>query len=238
MEPIAPNTYKLELINGYHKAEVVLMAIKKDIEYEIKPGKVDPGERWITVTVTNVGDNAVRQVNVRLNSLDTYGLNVVDDSKYIPILAPDEKQEVYFKVNAKLTTGCYVTLDGYKDSELYYWESPTVFLRVGTPKAELTNAWAMRQEHILVGDTIKVEATVKSNMITEDLSLEFWSEGPEGEIEEMDTLDTGELEAGQSKVFETELVPSKQGLYTVDIYLYDGNKRLGHKAEYAIVEEA
>lgn len=65
-----------------------MMAIREPFEYELAPRRMDKGTRWVTVTLTNRSSAALRALDVKLNSLDVYSIDVVTEGSFIPVLDP------------------------------------------------------------------------------------------------------------------------------------------------------
>ncbi len=211
------------------------MQKKRNLKYKIKPKSIGSGDRWIDFEFSNQGDQDLTGLVVRLNSQDTFGITIIEGNRYVPVLKSGEKTTVFFRILANAGTRLYVSIDGFKDGSPFYWESPSRYISVGKPEAELMNLFAMTKPRFIIGDKIRVEASVRSNVMTEGLSLEFWTEDPDENIEEVKSIDTGTIDPGQMKVFSGEFTPDKEGIYTIDTYLYDGTRRLGHKTDFVYV---
>lgn len=213
------------------------MPRKRDIAYEITPQSVDVGQRWITVRIQNKSDKTMTNLDVRLNSQDTFGLEVIEPYRFVPVLNSGEEQYFYFRISASLTTGVYLSIVGEKNSLPFYWEMPTQYIRISEEPAELLSLFAVSEPRVILGTTITCEAAVKSFTPTKDLIVDVWTEGPDGLIEDLDSIKTGDLEAGQTKVFSTQFKPDKTGVYTVHAELYDGVRRLGKQIDYVTIIE-
>jgi len=215
------------------------MRKRKDIEYEITPKILGVGERWMTVKIKNAGKKGIRNLNVRLNSLDTLGIEARESSRFLAVLAPGQEVHFDFLVYAYLSAPVYVSMDGYKEeNELYYWESPPEAIFVGEDSAEILSLFATRKPNIIIGDTIKCDAAIEAKKPVENLHLETWVEAPDGVIEELKTESLDRMNAGEIDTYSAEFVPELNGIYTVHSELFDGIRRLGHKTDYVLVKEA
>jgi len=213
------------------------MAIRYPIEYDLSPKSVDVGMRWLTLTLKNIGAQTLMALDVRLNSLDVYSINVYGTGSYISILKPGEEEVLAFQASANYTASVYVSLDGWKDGERFHWESPAIPVIVGEEVAELATVFAMTEPYPIRGEMIRCEATIRGLTESEGLDLEFWAETPGGEFQELATIETKELAAGEQARYAAEITPEEEGLYTLYVYLYDGVRRIGREVEYVYVRE-
>jgi hypothetical protein len=213
------------------------MAIRYPIEYDLSPKSVDVGMRWLTLTLKNIGAQTLTALDVRLNSLDVYSINVYGTGSYISILEPGEEQVLAFQASANYTTSVYVSLDGWEDGGRFHWESPAILVTVGQEVAELATLFAMTEPYPIRGEMIKCEASIRGLAKSEGLDLEFWAETPGGEFQELAKIETKELAAGEEARYSAEITPDEKGLHTIYAYLYDGVRRIGREVEYVYVIE-
>lgn len=209
---------------------------KYPIEYRLEPVKIDKGMNWIRLNLRNVGKEKLRDLDIKLNSLDSYGLAVYGTGENIDNLKTNKKETVSFKVFGKRSTKVYVTIDGWENGEVFSWESFYTRIRVGEEKAELIGIFALTEPYPPAGKTIRIEAVVRGLKESEGLNLEFWADSPRGEFKELDIFKTRKLKSGEESRYATELIPSEKGLYTIHGYLYEGNRQIGHKVDYVWVE--
>ena len=137
------------------------MPIRHPIEYELTPKQVDAGTHWLTLRLGNEGSQELTGLDVRLNSLDAYGLSVFGTGSYIAILDADEERILPFQVSAVFSTTLYVSLDGWRDGAAFHWESPGIVITVGQEAAELVSLFAMTAPYPALGEKIRIEATVQ-----------------------------------------------------------------------------
>ncbi|MFP4403378.1 MAG: hypothetical protein ACLFPJ_03445 [Candidatus Woesearchaeota archaeon] len=211
--------------------------IRKGVEFEITPEVVDPGERWLTLTLKNISQNTLKNLDIHLNSVDTLGLEIRDFAKYIPLLLPDDEVNLYFRINVHFSTQVYVSMVGNKDDELFYWETPDMLINVSTQVAEIISLFATRNPRSIIGDTIKCDVLISAKEATEDLDLETWIEAPDGEIEEVELISLDTLAPNELKERTFEFIPKMKGIYTVKAQLFRGIRRLSSKTDYVYIKE-
>lgn len=212
------------------------MIEKGNIKYEIKPKNIDIGEQWISVELENISDRVLQNLSVRIHSLDTFGLEVIEGNRYIQNLASETLTTVNFRIRALFTAHLYISIEGYEDEEFFYWETMPERINVGQDIGEIVYFVADTKSRIILDDKIKSEIGVKANDKVSNLRIEFWAEDPEHIVEEINTATTGEMSANEMKVFTTSFTPDKKGVYTIYTYLYDGIKRLGAEKMFLLVE--
>ncbi|MFW6117358.1 MAG: hypothetical protein ACOC6G_02085 [Thermoproteota archaeon] len=207
------------------------MKLRYPLESELTPKEIDTGDHWVTVSLRNVGKDPLRDLEVNLNTLDSLYLSIYGTGKYISDLQPKEEEVIPFKVSANSTTDVYVSVRGRKNGELIHRESPTITVKVGREAAELRSLFVMTEPYPTLGETIKCEATVLGMRESEGLRLEFWTDIPSGEFEELGRIETKELEPGEEARYSAEITPKEEGFYTVHAYLYDEARRIGHQTD-------
>jgi hypothetical protein len=214
------------------------LAIKHPIEYVLKPKTVSTGARWLTLKLKNVGSDNLIGLDVKLNSLDAYSISVYGTGSYVAVLKPGEEETIPFQVLVNVTDFVYVSVDGWRGSELLHWESPRIRVTVGESVATLVSLFALTKPYPSLGERIRVEATLQGAVKTEDLSLEFWMETPSEEFQELGQVAPKDLDLGEIARYAVEVTPEEEGMYTLYAYLYDGAKRVGHELERVYVKEA
>jgi len=214
------------------------MPIRYPIEYELGPNQVEPGWRWLTLTLKNIGAEKLTGLDVQINSLDSYNLRAMGTGAYVAELGPNEERAHPFQVAANMTASVYISVDGLRDSEPFHWESPTNLIGVGKDLAELVSLFAMSEPYPPVGKKVRCEATVRGLTKTPGLRLEFWVDTPAGEFESLGEIETKSLGAGEEAVYAAEFLPEAEGLHTVYAYLFDGIRRVGRRTEHVLVRES
>jgi hypothetical protein len=211
------------------------MAIRYPIEYELTPDRIDAGRSWLSLRLKNIGDNALTGLDVRLNSLDVYSISISGAGSYVSVLNPGEEVILPFQVMANSTGSLYISLDGWKDGNVFHWETPAISITVGREMAELVSFFAMTEPYPVLGDKINCEATVRGLAETSGVTLEFWAENPSDEFEAFHTIETKALTDGETVRYSAEFTPGEEGLYTVYAYLFDDGRRIGRQVEYVSV---
>jgi hypothetical protein len=214
------------------------MPIRYPIEYDLNPKRLEPGWRWLTASLKNLGSEDLVGLDVRLNSLDEYNLRPVDGSSYLPLLTRDEEWMQPFQVAANLTARVYLSVEGVLGSQPFHWESPAVSITVGEEVAELVSLFAMSEPYPPVGEVIRVEATLRGLAPTGVLDLQFWADSPDGHFRDLGAVRTKALSPGEQTLYAAEFTPEEEGLYTLYAYVYDGIRRIGRETEVVYVKGA
>lgn len=207
------------------------MPTRHPIEYNLEPRTIHMGMRWLTVTLKNIGDKELTNLDVRLNSRDTYSINALGEGTYHAALRPGAEEEFAFHVAANASGPVYVTIDGLEGGQPFHWETPDLEIGVHDEVAELVSLFALDAPARL-GEPIQVEATIRGMSPSEGLILEFWCECPDGEFRSLVKRPTDYLEPGQKARYRFHITPEKEGIYILHAYLYDGARRIGHRTEY------
>lgn len=212
------------------------MLKKGNIGYTIKPTNIDIGERWITVELENISRNALQNLSVKIQSLDTFGVEVIEGSRFIPQLVPETNTAVHFRVKALFTARVYVSIEGYENDEPFYWESMPQRLKVNEDIAEIAYFITENKPKILLDDKVESEIGILSKQNIKNLRVEFWVEDPEYLIEEVDMTTIENMSAGDMKIVSTTFTPEKKGVYTIYAYIYKGIRRIGTEKMFILVD--
>lgn len=209
------------------------MAAKFPIEYTMSPQSVRAGRSWLTIRLKNISEEPLSGLHVRLNSLDTYAIEIQDPSQHVSSLDPDEEAELSFQLQAQQSGGLYISVDGRWGGEPLHWESPSRRVPVGDQIAELVSVFALSEPHPRGGEPITVEATLRGLVPSSGLILEFWVETPTGESISVDKTATEALGVGEVAIYQADpFVPEQEGIYVIHAYLFDDGERIGHEREY------
>jgi len=214
------------------------MRLKYPFEVEIKPREVDFGLHWITVSLKNFSDGDLYNLDVKLNSLDSYYVWVYGSGQYVPNIESNEMEVVPFQVSATGTTSVYVTASGRRNGDYFYWESPRFKLTVGREAAELRNLFVLSHPYTTIGKTIEAEAVIEGVAGGKSLDLQFWVDTPSGSFDKIADLETKVLDEGEEVKYSAEITPEEDGLYEIFAYLYDEQKMLGRKSNTILVSKA
>jgi hypothetical protein len=215
---------------------VMLSRHKYPFEYELTPREIHVGINWITLTLKNIGDEALQYLDIQLHSLDThnltvYGMGLFGGGHYVPLLKSNEERELVFRVNAVGSAIVYVTIKASGTRRHFTWDSGWTNIMISEEKAEIGRLLVLTNPYTRIGRTISAEATLKGLRESTGLTLEFWVETPSGSSEQQATIDIKDLPIGEEARYTVEFTPQETGVYTIYAYLYDGWKRIGYKTE-------
>jgi len=203
------------------------------IQYELTPRAVNPGKlRWVTLTLKNIGDDPLESLSVNLSSLDTYCIMVLGKGAFIQALGPGETESQPFQISAQGTGAVYVALDGQKDDKPFHWESPDLTITVGGQPAEIVSFVALAAPRARLGEPLTFEARVRGLIKSDNLVIEFWVKTPDGNFLSLTKEGLGVVETGEQVEPSIEFTPQEEGLYTIHAYLYQGSRRIDHRAEH------
>jgi hypothetical protein len=200
--------------------------IKQPIRYELTPQSVEEGMRWLVLTVENVGDQELTNLDVRLNSLDTYSVRVQSTGKHLDELLPNVVQEIPVQVLASARARLYISVSGWKAMRLFHWESGEIVLKVSPETAVLANLSVISESYPQAGNPLGCEATVEWFAESDGVSLEMGVSKPDGTFAELIDRQVEELSPGDSAVYAADLRPEMAGQYTVYAYLTEGGRRI------------
>jgi hypothetical protein len=208
------------------------MTAKYPIDYELTPRRLDVGRRWVTLELANVGEEELVDLDVRLNSLDAYNIEVQNNSLHIGTLEPDEEETWPVRVWIERSGSVYASIDGWRDGEPFHWESHPMRLSATGEAAEIVSLFALSHPYARLGEPIACEATVRGIDHSQGLVLEFWAETPTGEFKSLAKEGLDALAPGEVVRHTFEVTPREEGIYALHAYLYDGPRRIGHRREY------
>jgi len=214
------------------------MALKGPIKYELTPTSTSAGLRWLTLTIKNTGTENLIGLDIKLNSLDAYSVQVHGTGTFVQVLMPGEERVIPFQALVNATDWVYISLDGYRGTRIFHWESARIRIRVGQDAATLVSLFALTEPYPRLGERIRVEATLQGATESENLRLEFWAETPGEELVELGTVEPKDLVADEEVRYAVEITPQHEGMYTLYAYLYDGARRIGHELEHVRVRNA
>lgn len=213
------------------------MISKYPLACEVNPRSIPAGMHWLTVTVKNIGDQELTNLDVKLNSLDTYAIAVLGTGSHLAELLPNVEHEIPFQVRANLRAELYVSVDGWKALRFFHWESGAILIKVASEAAAIADLSAMTERHPPTGSAIRCEARVEGYRESEGLSLELWASTPNGELEELAIVEIKSLSPTETTVYAVEFTPQEEGLYSLYAYLYKDAKRIDRRVEHVYVME-
>jgi len=207
------------------------MRMKYPLEIEMVPKEIDTGTRWVTLRLKNIGKKNLRNLNVQLNSRDTFFLRPLSPSKFIFELPPGEEEWISYQISAEGSANLYVTIDGYEEERFFTYESPNINLKVIGQLAELQSVLAVTEPYPPLGETMKCDANIIALENTEGLNLEFWVDTPSGEFKNLADIQTKEFKPGEEATYSAEITPKESGVYRIHAYLYYNNTRIDHETD-------
>ena len=204
------------------------MPIRDPLKYELQPRRIGAGNSWVTLRLENVGDQRLHDLDVQLNSLDTYVLDVQGQGEFISELRPGEATEISSQVTADARGRLYVTIDGQENGTDFHWETPGLQVAVGGMVAELADAYVLSVPYPRMGESLTCEVTVRGLGVSSNLVVEFWVETPRGELRSIAKQGTDVLAVGEEQTYTAEFTPEEEGIYLFHAYLFDGGRRIDH----------
>jgi len=183
------------------------------------------------VRLTNRSSAVLRALDVKLNSLDVYSIDVVTEGSFIPVLDPGGQELIPVQVSASLPGSVYITVEGERAEEPFHWESPDMTVKVGDASAELVSLVAAAEPGGVDGEWIRCEASVRGHVASEGLTLQIWAETPAGGFKELASVETKPLSPGEESRYVVEAEAGEEGTYEIYACLYDGTRRLGRETE-------
>ena len=108
----------------------VTVAVRYPIGYELRPTQLAPGEQYIWLHLSNVGEEPITDLTVWLVSRDASRIEVIEPPNHIPSLPPGQDEEIGFEVDAAESSDASVRLQGELDGAPFRWESSYVELEV------------------------------------------------------------------------------------------------------------
>lgn len=207
------------------------MAYNPPFEYYIRPETVESGTHWISVHLKNTKNKPMMNMDVRLISNDPLRIRSLDRGGYINMLNPGEERVVPVQIETNQGAWVYLHVEYWLDDELFYWESPNIWIKVRRDPARIMTLFSVKGPHMRAGEPVPVEATLVANLPAESLRLDLWIETADERFESFESMDVESLDAGEVKTITTEFTPEEDGLYSVYAYLFDGNRRLDRMIE-------
>ena len=207
------------------------MTYNPPFEYSLTPEIVEPGTKWISVHLKNMGREPMMNMDVRLIYNDPLRIRALDRGGYINMLNPGEERVVPVQIEANQGGWVYLHIEYWLDDELLYWESPNVWIKVSRDPARMMTLFSIKGPQVNIDTEVPVEATVVADLPSDSLRIDFWIETAEGRFESFHTLDIKPIDAGEIRTITTEFTPEEEGLYSIYAYLFNGNRRLDRVIE-------
>ncbi|HXX95699.1 MAG TPA: hypothetical protein VEL11_01100 [Candidatus Bathyarchaeia archaeon] len=209
---------------------------KYPFEYELSPETLEPGTRWLTLRLKNIGNDSMHNLDINMHSTDSLQISLRKSSDHIFRLTPDEDRLLSFQVDAHGTTSLYFSVRYFKEGGSFHWDSPWIREQVHGEVAELERI-LVSNPYGIIGRELEAEATIKGLGSSDGLDLQFWADTPSGEHEELAEIKTKKLSRGEEVSYTAKITPKEKGYYTVYASLYDHNRRIGKNFDIMWVEK-
>jgi hypothetical protein len=210
--------------------------LKYPFAYKLNPLKVKKGRASLVLWLKNQSKEVLKNLQIRLVSLDPYNILVKENVKTLPQLKVSQEKKLTFKISAKSSARVYVLVAGKKANEFFEWESSWLKIKVGK-LPELKGLFVLDQPYIKAGKTARFEAVIGNLKKDTSLNLEMWVEFPNGDFKEIDCCQVRKTSQKKEDRYTTKLELKKPGLYTVHAYLFKDEEKIGHETESVWVEE-
>jgi hypothetical protein len=168
-----------------------LIRFRYPIEYEISPDSIEKGSHWLSLRLKNTGDNYLKNLNIKMHSLDSVHIIFRNPNHYIYDLRPDEEKYFEVEVEANKTSHLYISIRGRKNGDHFHWDSGLIREQVLGDPAEIERVFVSPCSHI--GEELEVEAVVKGLGDSDGLGLAFWGQTPSGKFEELADVKTRKM---------------------------------------------
>jgi uncharacterized membrane protein len=100
-----------------------MIRVKHPIEYELTPDAVERGSHWLTVRIKNTRDNDLKNINIKMHSLDSLHISFHNPNHYIYDLESNEEKYFEVEVEANKTSHLYISIRGRKNGDHFHWDS-------------------------------------------------------------------------------------------------------------------
>jgi len=70
-----------------------MIRFKRPIEYELSPDTIEKGTHWLSVRLKNTGDDHLKNLNIKMHSLDSVHISFRNPNHYIYGLEPNEEHQ-------------------------------------------------------------------------------------------------------------------------------------------------
>lgn len=206
-------------------------------EYGIAPRSIEEGDGKITLHLKNIGTKDLTDLEVRLHSLDTFYLLVIDPRVNLQKLEPGEEKTIDFKVKAKNTTDVLVQIEAKEEEGgIINWESPWKMIRVKKQGAEIISM-IITDYDVKKGQKIQVETKLRGAFDTGHIySIEVYVDTPEGEYKNIGKFQTKKIKPEEIVRYSVDYVPKEPGMYAFYSYLYEGENKVGRTRQVLFVE--
>ena len=147
---------------------------KYPFEYELSPETLEPGTRWLTLRLNNIGNDIMHNMDINMHSTDSLQISLRKSSDHIFRLRPDEESLLSFQLDAHGTTALYFSIRYFKEGGSFHWDSPWIHEQVLGEVAELERI-LVSNSYGTTGRELEAEATIKGLDRSDGLDLQFWA---------------------------------------------------------------
>ncbi len=206
------------------------------ISVKLAPMEIKKGKSRINLNIKNHGNKEIETLEVGLASLDQRLINVKDSLKWVKNIDPKETIIVPFSISAHGSARLYIRIFGYMDDERFSWESPALRIKVGEEAAEIINLLILGEAKQEVGQSIKVETTIKGLKPNSSINIDYWVNTPEGVFNNLGQEKITIQKVGIEKDVIT-FIPQIEGQYTIYAYLYVNSKQIDRQSDKIYIIE-
>jgi hypothetical protein len=89
------------------------------LEFALSPSRIGGGKQELTIRVKNTGDAILRNMNLRMHSLDE-NLTVECNERFVYALLPGQETIMDFPVSAHSDAKVYFSLSGFKNGDVFF----------------------------------------------------------------------------------------------------------------------
>lgn len=212
-----------------------MIRVKHPFEYELTPDTIEKGIHWLTVRLKNTGDTDLRNLNIKMHSLDSLHITFINPNEYIYHLKPGEEKFLNFQADAYKTSHLYITIHGREEGHNFHWLSPLIREQALGDPAEIKRMF-VSSSYGKTGEELEVEAVIKGLGDSNGLGLAFWTETPSYKYVELANMKTKKMSRGDETAYKAKLKLNEDGLYTVYVNLYDDDRNIDSAYDNLYVE--
>lgn len=210
---------------------------KFPFQYEIKPLTLKRGSHWLILSLKNISEDEISNLDLKLSSLDLYGLTVYGQGQFIASLKPNQAENIPFQIFAQRTSRLYLAINYQEDNKDFYWESSWQKLIVEPVDAELLSVYAISEPYPVIGDKFRIEASIRNTGFCKNLNLEFWVDTPKNESIHLNNIKIKKSPNRKVCFVSTDFSPKIKGPYQIHAYLFRKNDQIGHETDSFYAEE-
>ena len=192
---------------------------------ELSPDTIEKGTHRLSVRLKNTGDDHLKNLNIKMHSLDSLHISFRNPNHYIYDLEPNEEEYFEVGVEGNKTSHLYISMHGRKNGDHFHWDSGLMREQVLGDPAEIERVF-VSSPYSNIDEELEIEVVVKGLGDSNGLGLAFWAETPSGKFEELANMKTRKMSRGDETVYKAKLKPNEEGYYTVFVSLYDDYRNI------------